>query len=165
MYQFIDRDALNYLVCPKNDPRAFCVVTTQDDMMLIKRKHSLSIPQIGINSIADAESEIGTNSFLQTLLALGPTAISTVAEINFLGQYRFVLPKKVNISLPFAVEVDRNSADLQLDPVYSYEWVDLDAAEDRVCQFQVEAHTSVNEIDSSIAVSIYLNEMTYLEDN
>lgn len=147
--------------------QAYCVVTTEDDMTLVRKKayegnNALLVNNVMLTGDAKAEIEITQDSYLQHLLTMNAGAFKKLTAVEFLGKYRFLNEGKQHIILPYAVEVDLLSTDLQLpQDATSYSWISFDEV-----HTTLQANPSpvnINAYDSHNALQAYLESMTFVD--
>ncbi len=144
-------------------PHAYCVVTTEDDLVLVRKRmvgdqQGVAIKKIMLRESCSIEEDVKNNGFLPRLRGLGTTATEQAIHVEFLGAYRFVPPTGRELALPFAVELDATSDGLEV-PSPADEWVELDWLEAFLTDHETPRHLE----DSHYALGLYLDKMTFEE--
>lgn len=165
MFRPISRADLNLRHRPHERPVAHCVITTLDDQVLLRTAEApLTIPRHHIRNIITAEQELAAVfDTMSSLRAVGTTTLQNLVDVSFLGHYFRVPPKCAKVVLPFAIELDMEAGELEVQrPTIC--WTSFDEAEERLARTDLLNSTHPDEPYCASALQVYFDKMTVVEE-
>jgi hypothetical protein len=162
-YRDVERSGLDKLLRRTgHSVKAYCVVTTEDDLVLVRKKsdgdkQGLLVRTVMIDDPSRLEESIREHEYFPRLRNAGSVATSQITHVEFLSSYRFVPPSHTELALPFAVEIDAPSDSLDLN-TNKFEWVNFDWLDTFLTENEAPKFSSLP--DAHHALRRYLDTMT-----